>query len=208
MRRASQSAQPWWMLGIAFATLLVFLSGCGSDQLSVEEYEHNVAEILKPDEQSAQEDPFVFQGLVPSLAMSFEIMRCLDREENPCIVQPEFTELRRVSEQARFEVADYHGKLCQDEELHPPSDLQAFHESLCADLQAIMGALDTVHITSQQALNALRDPERSTAFLQRAAERILNARSDMIEALRSMRESGHLDPVFTDVGDQIPELQN
>lgn len=196
------------MLGIAAATLLVLLSGCGSDQLSAEEYEQRVAEVLKPDEQTAQEDPFVFQGLIPSLAMSFEVMRCLDREENPCIVQPEFTELRRVSEQARFEVADYHGKLCQDEDFHPPSDLQAFHDSLCEDIQTIMGALDTVHITSQQALNALRDPDRSAAFLRRAAERILDARSDMIEALQSMRASGHLDPVFTDVGEEIPELRN
>lgn len=191
-----------------FATLLVFLSGCSSNQLSVDEYEQRLAEVLRPDDQTAQEDPFVFQGLIPSLAMTFEIMRCLNREENPCLIQPEFTELRRVAEQARFEVADYHGKLCQDDEFRPPADLQAFHESLCGELNTIMSGLDTVQLTSQQALNALRDPNRSEAFVRRAAERILDARSDLIEVLQSMRDSDHLNPVFNNVTEQIPELQN
>jgi len=196
------------MLGAAAATLLVLLSGCGSNQLSVDEYEQRLVEVLQPDQQTAEEDPFVFQGLIRSLAMPFEIMRCLDRKENPCLIQPEFTELRRVAEQARFEVADYHGKLCQDDEWNPPSELEAFHDSLCDDLKTIMSALDTVQLTSQQALNALRDPTQSEAFVRRAAERILDARSDVIEALKNLRGSGHLDPVFDGAVEQIPELQN
>lgn len=190
------------------AALLVVAGGCGSGGLSVQEYDQRLVEIFQPDEATAAEDPFVFDGLIPSLAKPFEIMRCLDRPENPCLIPPEFTELRGVAEQARFEVADYRGKLCQDEELTPPADLEDFHRSLCADLQTLMRALDTIHMTSQQALSALRDPDQSESFVKRAAERILDARADMIEVLEGLRSSSRLEPIFADAEEQIPELQN
>lgn len=190
---------------VVFLSLVLLAAGCATKTPSPQAYREQVTAVLRSGELPESDARFDFPGLIAALEQPIQVMGCL--EESDCWIPAEFSELRKLSKEAKFSIADSHGKLCDRDDVRPPQSLQAFHEGLCAGLDEIRSALDTVQLTAGQALTALRsDPEQSRSFVTRAAERILSQQDRIISVLKDLQEVDWLSEVFQDVGGRIPEL--
>ncbi len=195
---------------LAFSALVIGvatgMAACSSGRLSVTDYQQRVITVLRPQQTVEPSAPVPLNGLIPSLVQPFEVMRCLN--EAYCLVPTEFTELRDVSDSAKFAIADEHGKLCQ-KGLKPPRALVGFHQQLCQRLDRIRLNLDTIELIAQQTLSVMSTaPGNDTSFAQKAAQRILSRRAAITADLRALEATDWLKAVFKDALKQIPELKS
>jgi len=194
-------------LALALALSLT-LTSCGPRVLSPQAYQELVIETLKGDLQRDNGAALPLPGLIVSIRKLFDSLYCA---EYSCVFPSEMEYAAMIAERTLVDIYTYKARICTEEKVRPPRELQPVHEKICAILDGIRADVDAIKLTAQLAARLLAHSEEDPSSLERISRsysaKIMERRDAIIEALRQLRKVKWLEPVFMGAESKLPELE-